>query len=215
LVDKNTAGMEETSAMIKAAGHGITENFTYDLMNWTGLASLVSSIIAKCGRVDILLNIAGVSEGKNIMDVDAALWDEVFTVNMRSPFILMQEVGKHMIARGGGGKIVNVSSSAAYRASFTPTVYSTSKAGINQLTRVMGHALAKHDINVNAVVPGFTETAMTTPLPREWIKEGALANPFKRISTPEDVAGVMLFLCQPASRQISGQMIHTSAGAVE
>jgi NAD(P)-dependent dehydrogenase (short-subunit alcohol dehydrogenase family) len=214
MVDKNGAGLAEVSKEIHAIGTR-GESFTFDLMNWNYIPGLVKTIVAKFGKIDLLLNIAGVSEGKEFLDMDAATWDEVLTVNLRSPFVLMQEVGRHMIERGGGGKMVNVSSQAAYRGSFSNTAYGASKAALNHLTRVAAATFGKYDVNVNAVVPGFTDTPMTAPLPREWIKDSPLANPFHRISTPEDVANVMLFLCQPMSRQIHSQMIHTSAGAVE
>jgi NAD(P)-dependent dehydrogenase (short-subunit alcohol dehydrogenase family) len=213
MVDKNLLGMIETGTAIKAAG-GRCDEFLFDLRQLSAIPKLVHFILDRLNRVDILLNIAGVTEGADFLDVDDVLWNEILAVNTRAPFILMQEVGRHMIARGGGGKIVNVSSSSSFRASPVAAAYSTSKAALNQLTRVASQKLASFNINVNAVVPGFTDTSMMAGAPREWIKEGPLANPFQRISTPADVARVMLFLSLPDSRQMTGQLVHTSAGAV-
>jgi NAD(P)-dependent dehydrogenase (short-subunit alcohol dehydrogenase family) len=124
-----------------------------------------------------------------------------------------------MVERGGGGRIISVSSSAGFRAVFTHPVYSSSKAGIDALTRSMASALGEHGINVNAVAPGLTATRMGAGIGDEAaqqraVESGPLANLLQRVSQPEDVAEVIAFLCLPESRQITGQTIHTSAGNV-
>lgn len=215
LVDRNTAGLRETAEAIGALGVAC-QPFAYDLADWRGLPRLVGAVLERFGRIDILVNVAGVSGGQRpMMQVDAEVWDEVYTINLRSPFILMQEVARHVIARGGGGKMVNVSSSSSFRAAFAPPTYASAKAALNQLTRSAAAELAAHDINVNAVVPGLTNTPIIKGgIDPDKVNAGPLANLFKRISEPEDVAEAILFLCLPQSRQITGQMIHTSAGAV-
>ncbi len=112
-----------------------------------------------------------------------------------------------------------MSSSSAFRARQSIPPYGSSKAALVQLTRSAAADLGPHDINVNAVAPGVTATAMTKGVGdaealRQMVIEGPLANLFQRVSEPSDVAAAILFLCQPASRQITGQTIHTSAGAV-
>jgi NAD(P)-dependent dehydrogenase (short-subunit alcohol dehydrogenase family) len=124
-----------------------------------------------------------------------------------------------MIERGGGGRIINLSSSSAFRARNSPLAYASSKAALVQLTRSAAAELGPHDINVNAVAPGITATPMTQVIGnaealQRVASSGPLENLFHRVSQPEDVAAVILFLCLPASRQITGQTIHTSAGAV-
>ena len=133
--------------------------------------------------------------------------------------LLMKHVARHMIDRGGGGRIVNLSSSSAFRARNSPIAYATSKAAIVQLTRSAAAELGRYDINVNAIAPGITATAMTQALGdfaalQRVASSGALENLFHRVSQPEDVAAAVLFLCLPGSRQVTGQTLHTSAGAV-
>jgi NAD(P)-dependent dehydrogenase (short-subunit alcohol dehydrogenase family) len=119
-----------------------------------------------------------------------------------------------MKTRGGGGKIVNISSASGFRALGAPPVYTTTKAAVCQLTRSAAGELAQYDINVNAIAPGVTDTPMMAGYPRELAVEGTLSNLFKRWASAEDVANSVIFLCSPESRQITGQVIHTSAGGI-
>jgi NAD(P)-dependent dehydrogenase (short-subunit alcohol dehydrogenase family) len=156
---------------------------------------------------------------QSLLEIDDENWDFVHTVNLKAPMLLMQHVARHMIDRGGGGRIINISSSSAFRARNSPIAYATSKAAIVQLTRCAAAELGPYDINVNAIAPGITATAMTRALGNAealdgLASSGPLENLFHRVSQPEDVAAAILFLSLPGSRQITGQTIHTSAGAV-
>jgi NAD(P)-dependent dehydrogenase (short-subunit alcohol dehydrogenase family) len=124
-----------------------------------------------------------------------------------------------MVERGGGGRIVNVSSSAAFQGLLAPAVYAASKAGINALTRVSAAELAPHRVNVNAVAPGVTRTPMVGEGLSDaefdaLVSTGPLENFTHRAADPEEVASVIRFLCLPDSVQINGQVIHTSAGTI-
>jgi NAD(P)-dependent dehydrogenase (short-subunit alcohol dehydrogenase family) len=177
-------------------------------------------VLQRFGRIDILVNCAGVAgRGQTLLELDQHDWDLVHGVNLKAPLLLMKHVARHMIERGGGGRIVNISSSSAFRARNSPIAYATSKAALVQLTRCAAAELGRHDINVNAVAPGITKTGMTRAFGGDEAllriaSSGPLENLFHRVSEPADVAAAILFLCLPASRQITGQTIHTSAGAV-
>ena len=180
---------------------------------------LVGDVLAWAGRIDILVNAAGIAGDQgSILDATLADWDEVMDVDLKAPFLLMQAVGRHMVARGGGGHIVNVGSSSAFRAAQVGAAYGAAKAGLSQLTRSAAADLAPWDVNVNAIAPGVTATGMTAAIPdgdlREMVASGPLANLFGRVTAAEDVAAAIVFLCSPASRQITAQTIHVSAGAV-
>ena len=180
----------------------------------------MARVLEQLGRIDILINNAGVTgRFQSLLEMDEQNWDFVLSVNLKAAMLLMKHVARHMIERGGGGRIVNLSSSSAFRARNSPIAYASSKAALVQLTRSAAAELGPHDINVNAVAPGITATAMTQVIGnaealQRAASSGPLENLFHRVSQPEDVAAVILFLCLPASRQITGQTIHTSAGAV-
>ena len=171
--------------------------------------------------IDILVNCAGVTGGgrHSVLDFSDELYDTVMSINLRAPFLLTRAVGNHMAERGGGGRIVNLSSSAAFRAASSPAVYAASKAAINGLTRAAAADLAPHDVNVNAVAPGMTKAPMTAhpggdEAYERLVSSGPLENLFHRAAEAEDVANAIVFLCLSESRQITGQVLHTSAGLV-
>lgn len=145
--------------------------------------------------------------------------DLVFAVNVTAPYIIMKRFAAQCVARGVPGRIVNITSSSAHRARMSKPAYGASKAALRQLTRLAAADLGPHDINVNAVAPGLTRTSMVAHAMDEKklsvaLREGPVSNLLGRVSEPEDIADTVLFLCLPASRQITGQTIHVSAGAV-
>ena len=218
-LDRDEAGVTATVEQGKSAG-GNALALPVDLADTSQIPVVVERVIQELGRIDILVNCAGVTgRFQNLLEMEEDNWDFVQAVNLKAPMLLMQHVAKHMIARGGGGRIVNISSSSAFRARNSPIAYASSKAALVQLTRSTAAELGPHNINVNAVAPGITATGMTKALGdaaalEQAASSGPLENLFHRVSQPEDVAAAILFLCQPSSRQITGQTIHTSAGAV-
>jgi NAD(P)-dependent dehydrogenase (short-subunit alcohol dehydrogenase family) len=219
VVDRDGDGAAAAVAEIGDAG-GRAAAFVVDLADRATIEPLVAEVLEQLGRIDVLVNAAGMSGAPhNVVDFTDDRFDLVVAVNLRAPFTLTRAVANHMVGRGGGGRIVNLSSSAAFRATSSPAIYAATKAGINGLTRASAADLGPHGINVNAVAPGLTRTPMVArPGGDEALdqaaKRGPLANLVQRVSEPEDVANVITFLCLPESRQITGQVIHTSAGLV-
>lgn len=191
-----------------------------DLADTARIPGAVARVIERLGKIDALVNCAGVTgRFQSLLDMEEDNWDFVQTVNLKAAMLMMKHVAKHMIERGGGGRIVNISSSSAFRARQSPIAYACSKAALVQLTRSAAAELGPHNINVNAIAPGITATGMTKVIGdaaalEKVASSGPLENLFHRVSQPEDVAAAILFLCQPGSRQITGQTLHTSAGAV-
>lgn len=220
VVDRDEAGAKQAAADADAAGsRGIA--VVADLADATTIRPLVDGVIAEHGHIDILVNSAGISAAPhNILDFTDATFEQVFAINVRAIALLLRDVGRHMIERGIEGRIVSVSSSAAFRARTAPALYAASKAAVNGLTRAAAADLGPHGINVNAVAPGLTKTAMTAAIGDDeayarLVQPGAsMENLLGRAAEPEDVAYVIRFLCLPASRQMTGQVVHTSAGHV-
>ena len=219
VLDRDEAGVKATAEQGRASG-GKTLELPVDLAHTSQIPAAVERVIQELGRIDVLVNCAGVTgKFQTLLDMQEDNWDSVQAVNLKAAMLMMKYVAKHMIERGGGGRIVNISSSSAFRARNSPIAYASSKAALVQLTRSTAAELGPHNINVNAVAPGVTDTAMTRVLGdaealQQAASSGPLENLFHRVSQPEDVAAAIVFLCVPGSRQITGQTIHTSAGAV-
>ena len=182
--------------------------------------TIVPQVIKRLGRIDILVNSAGVADTTPFLDQTLESFDAVINLDLRAPFLLCQAAGRAMIEAGRGGRIVNLSSSTSFRALLAGPGYASAKGGLNALTRAAAGAFGPHGITVNAVVPGLTATPMARvnfadhDAMNAAVADGPLRNLLGRVSEAEDVAAAVVFLCTPAARQITGQMIHVSGGAV-
>jgi len=215
-VDVNGPGLEPVVAELRNRGVK-AEAVIADLADEAATSAVVDTAVTGLGRVDILVNAAGTSSGASLLDTTVEVWERIHAVNLRAPFLLMQHAGRRMIEQGDGGRIVNVSSGSAFRALPATPAYGSSKAALLSLTRMGAGELGVHGINVNAVAPGITATPMAVRALGDidaLVSDGPMANLLHRVSTPEDVAAVIVFLCLPASRQVTGQTIHTSAGSI-
>jgi NAD(P)-dependent dehydrogenase (short-subunit alcohol dehydrogenase family) len=218
ILDRDVDGSARVAAEIASRGQSAV-SFHVDLSDTASIANVVDRVVATCGGIDILVNAAAITAATDtLLETSEKSWDLVHTVNLKAPLLLMQAVARHMIDRGSGGRIVNISSSSAFRARNSPLAYASAKAALVQLTRSAAAELGSYDINVNAVAPGITSTGMTRGMSEDELQkatvEGPLANLLQRVSQPPDVAAAVLFLCLPGSRQITAQVLHTSAGAV-
>ena len=215
-VDVNGPGLEPVVAELRNRGVK-AEAVIADLADEAATSAVVDTAVTGLGRVDILVNAAGTSSGASLLDTTVEVWERIHAINLRAPFLLMQHAGRRMIEQGDGGRIVNVSSGSAFRALPATPAYGSSKAALLSLTRMGAGELGVHGINVNAVAPGITATPMAVRALGDidaLVSDGPMANLLHRVSTPEDVAAVIVFLCLPASRQVTGQTIHTSAGSI-
>lgn len=165
------------------------------------------------GGVDILVNNAGIFPRVDFLSLSEEDWDKVMDVNLKAGFFCMQEAARRMVAKGRGGGIINLSSSAAFTGPPLGVHYGASKGGVIGMTRAAASALAEHDIRVNAIAPGLTDTAQPRDgMTEEEIVEAANATPLGRLSLPEDIANTVVFLASDDSRQMTGQLMHVNAG---
>jgi NAD(P)-dependent dehydrogenase (short-subunit alcohol dehydrogenase family) len=191
-----------------------------DLDQLDQIPGAVAAVLDELGRIDILVNSAGVEGAReDLLDMELVTWERTHRIDLTAPFLLMQHCARAMVAGGRGGRIVSVTSSAAFRAALAQADYASAKSGLVGLTRTAAAQLAQYDINVNCVAPGLTvtpmiETKMDPAHIQRLVEQGPLENLFHRPSTPDDVAGSIVFLCLPESRQITAQTLHTSAGSV-
>ena len=178
-------------------------------------AEVVRQTLARFGRIDILLNNAGITHAAEFLELDVADFDRVLAINLRSYFVFGQAVARHMVAAGIRGTIINMSSVNAILAIPNQVPYVISKGGVNQLTKVMSVSLAPHGIRVNAIGPG----TIATELARKAVMGSPAAErtimsrtPLGRLGEPSEVASVAVFLASDDASYLSGQTIYPDGG---
>lgn len=176
-----------------------------DVRDELAVQEVVSEVVARFGSLDILINNAGIASGDSVLDLTQQDWDAVVDTNLTGPFLCAKHAGRAMVAAGNGGKIINIGS--IYSVYGTPGFagYGASKAGVLGLTRGLAIELAPHNIQVNAILPGWHITDMTGEddgsARREEIRR---KTPAGRWGTPEDLVGAALFLASNASNFVTG-----------
>jgi len=184
-----------------------------DITQREQIQNMVDQTIERYGRIDILINNAGIFVPANPEDITEEEWDRIINTNLKGAFLCSQAVGKVMMTQGGG-KIINVSSVSGSRATPIPlsASYDASKGGLENLTRALAVAWTKYNINVNAIAPCALETPMKIPLTEiEELKKIAWI-PMGRRGAPEDLIGAMIFLSSPASDFITGHVLAIDGG---
>ena len=194
---------------IKAAG-GEAIAARCDVSQREQVHATVAEVVKTYGRVDILINNAGITRDKSALKMEPHQWDQVIGVNLSGAFYCAQAVGEHM-KENGYGRIVSASSISAF-GNFGQANYSASKAGLVGLTRTLAIEFARFGVTVNAIAPGFVQTAMTEAIPEESRKDAVLGIPIGRLGEPIDIAQVYLFLVSPASSFMTGQLLVVDGG---
>jgi gluconate 5-dehydrogenase len=174
----------------------------------------VAQVIAKHGRVDSLLNVAGVNIRKRSEAYTVEEYDHILNINLRGAFFLAQAAGKHMMERGGGGTIINIESLNTYAPLRGVLPYAISKAGMGMMTRGLAMEWGPHGIRVNSLAPGFVLTDLTqklwsNPTMQAW---GIPNTPLRRIGVPDDMVGTAIFLASSASAFMTGQILYVDGG---
>jgi 2-deoxy-D-gluconate 3-dehydrogenase len=175
---------------------------------------LIEETIDHFGRLDILINNAGIIRRAPAVDYPDEDWAAVLEVNLTSVFRLCQLAGKHMIESERGGKIVNIASLLSFQGGITVPAYAAAKGGVAQLTKALANEWAKHRINVNAIAPGYMRTANTAPLQADETRNRQIIEriPAGRWGEPEDLAGAAVFLSSPASDYVNGHVLVVDGG---
>ncbi|HEV8189660.1 MAG TPA: 2-dehydro-3-deoxy-D-gluconate 5-dehydrogenase KduD [Pyrinomonadaceae bacterium] len=209
----NTRSPESTCNQITSAG-GLAHAISGDLGQAETTQRLVAQTLERFGRIDILINNAGTIRRAPATDYSDEDWDAVIEVNLSSVFRLSRLVGRQMIERGDGGKIVNIASLLSFQGGITVPAYAASKGGVAQLTKALANEWAKHRINVNAIAPGYMRTANTAALQADETRNRQILEriPAGRWGEPEDLAGAAVFLSSSASDYINGHVLVIDGG---
>ena len=184
-----------------------------DVTSQESVDSAVANIIENHGKIDVLINNAGIIRDRSILKMTREEWDMVRSVNVDSLFITTKAVLPHMKS-ANYGRIISASSINAFQGAFGQTNYSASKAAIVGFTHSLCREVGKYNITVNAVAPGFIKSEMTDSMPEEIIKAGIAQIPVGRIGTPEDMAHAYLFLASKEAGFVSGHTLHANGGAM-
>ena len=203
----------ETLEKVNEIGGQFTEVIA-DLSDMAAIDKIIAEVSAQTERIDILVNNAGVIKRCDAIDVTPEDWDLVTDLNEKIVFFLSQAVAKQWIADGQGGKIINIASMLSYQGGIRVPSYTASKSAILGLTRALANEWACHNINVNAIAPGYMATNNTTQLRSDDSRnEDILARiPAGRWGTPEDMYGAAIFLASEASAYMNGFTIAVDGG---
>lgn len=202
--------LAETAAEIEALGRKALYA-SVDVSSNEAVTSFVTDVIAKFGKIDILINNAGVTRDNLLMRMSEEEWDSVIDTNLKGAFLFSKAVSRPMMKQRAGS-IVNISSVVGITGNAGQCNYTASKAGLIALTKSMAKELSSRGIRVNAVAPGFIKSQMTEKLSQE-LCDALLGNiPAGRLGEPEDIAKAVAFLCSPDASYITGQTISVNGG---
>lgn len=212
LCDLQKEWIAETEAKVKALGRR-AESFAMNVANSEDVTRAVGEVEKAFGRIDVLVNNAGITKDGLLMRMSEADWDDVLDINLKGTFLCTKAVSRIMMKQRSGS-IVNVASIIGLIGNAGQCNYSASKAGVIALTKSVAKELAPRNIRANAVAPGFISTKMTDNLPED-IQKKMLDNiPLKRFGTPDDVANVIVFLAGDEAAYVSGQVLTVCGGMV-
>lgn len=193
---------------------GSSAAFQADLGDTAGAEKLFSEVKQRFGQVDILVNNAGTIHRDPAEEFKLDDWQRVVQVNLTSVFQLSQFVGRDLLARKAGGKIINIASLLSFQGGIRVPAYAASKGGVAQLTKALANEWAAHNIQVNAIAPGYFATTNTEALQADPVRNRQILEriPAGRWGTPQDLSGAALFLASPASDYVTGTIVTVDGG---
>ena len=210
LAARNESKLAETAAEIAAAG-GQAAAFALDVANEDSIKSGAKAILDKYGKVEILVNNAGITRDDLAMKMKRADWDDVLSTNLTGAFLLTQAVVSPMM-KNRWGRIVNITSVVGRTGQTGQANYAASKAGLIGMTRALARELASRGITVNAVAPGYIETPMTHVLSEDLRNQMLASIPLGRAGAEQDVANAIAFLASDAASYITGHVLDVNGG---
>ena len=204
------ANAAETAAAIVESG-GRAESFTVDVTDTASVGALFGSVVERHGRVDVLVNNAGIARDQLMLRMKREDWDEVLQTNLTGAFTCVQAVLKSMVKQRSG-RIVNISSVVGQMGNAGQANYAASKAGLIGFSKALAREVASRNVTVNVVAPGLIETDMTKALADRSQTDWTAQIPAGRIGTPDDVAAAVCFLASDEAAYITGQVLAVNGG---
>ena len=185
-----------------------------DLSRIGVIADIIDRAVKAFGRIDILVNNAGIIRRADALEFSEKDWDDVMNVNLKTVFFFSQAAAKQFVRQGTGGKIINVASMLSFQGGIRVPSYTASKSGVMGITRLLANEWAKHNINVNAIAPGYMATDNTAPLRQDPKRSEEILQriPAGRWGLPADLKGIAVFLASEASAYINGYTIAVDGG---
>jgi 3-oxoacyl-[acyl-carrier protein] reductase len=208
--DVNEASLEEVTETCRKAG-AETAGYCIDMTDRLSVDEVVASVIRRFGRIDVLVNNAGITRDARLQKMTLDQFDAVIDVNLRAVFHASQAVVEGMVARGSG-VILNASSVVGIYGNFGQTNYAASKFGVIGFTKTWSRELGPKGIRVNAVAPGFIDTSILSTIPEVVLHKMREQVPLGRLGAPEEVASVYAFLASDEASYINGAVIEVSGG---
>jgi 3-oxoacyl-[acyl-carrier protein] reductase len=211
LWDVLDSGVETTNQISSDGGSIFFQKV--DVTETQSVSNAVEEIISKFGKIDILINNAGVIRDRSFLKMSPEEWNTVININLNSLYITSKAVLPHM-REAGYGRIISASSINGSQGAFGQVNYAATKAGVSGFTRALCKEVGRFGVTVNAVAPGFIKSLMSDSMPEEIIKAGIAQIPVGRIGTPQDMGHCYLFLASKEAGFISGITLHANGGAM-
>jgi 2-deoxy-D-gluconate 3-dehydrogenase len=185
-----------------------------NLLSIEPVEDIINKAVETFGKIDILVNNAGIIRREDALDFSEKDWDDVININLKTVFFLSQAVANQFVKQGNGGKIVNIASMLSFQGGIRVPSYTASKSGVMGITKLMANEWAKHNINVNAIAPGYMATANTAPLRADEKRSKEILDriPANRWGLPEDLAGPVVFLSSDAGSYVNGYTLAVDGG---
>jgi 2-deoxy-D-gluconate 3-dehydrogenase len=203
----------ETGEKVQALGRRFLA-IEANLLRIDPIPGIIEKVVAEFGGIDILVNNAGIIRRADAVDFTEKDWDDVMNINIKTVFFFSQAVAKQFIKQGRGGKIISIASMLSFQGGIRVPSYTASKSGVMGVTRLMANEWAKYNINVNAIAPGYMDTANTAPLKADAVRSADILSriPAGRWGLPSDLAGPVVFLASAASDYVSGYTVAVDGG---
>lgn len=213
IVGVGRSDMTETREYVESLGVKFYE-VKANLINPECAKDVIAEAVEKAGKIDILVNNAGIILRDDLENYSEQYWNDVINTNLNTLFFLAQEAGRRFLAQGNGGKIINIASLLSFQGGIRVPAYTAAKSAVMGLTRAMCNEWAKHNINVNAIAPGYIRTKNTKALQEDPVRYNEILGriPAGRWGLPADIGGTAVFLASDAASYINGYTVAVDSG---